>query len=251
MVMPGEAATTPPVVTTPGMPPAVSPAVPVTPVPGQPAPLIAPPPVAPKQEEFHPPGGSYLYHQSSNDRPLDDSAGTDTKVKLAAAQLPEASTLRFQAADEAPAPPGSVEQAVYRDDKFAISNGAARQGSSLKFQQKTGGIRGDPPQSPTTLAAGRTVGGGTVRFVGEPVANVAHDEDAPTASVVLRMTASQTDPEGIASQGNTEGAETSRIAIVPSSTATRTSAAVDDGRGAVTQTAFQSAPTSDYNDPHD
>lgn len=67
MVMPGEAA--PPAVTMPpgAAPPAVAPAVPVTPA--QPAPLIAPPPASPESEEFHPPGGSYLYHQSSNERP--------------------------------------------------------------------------------------------------------------------------------------------------------------------------------------
>src|SRR5262245_42042816 len=71
MVMPGEAypaGTAPPVVT-PGVAAAPSPTttVPVTPVPVQPAAVpVAPPPPPQKGQRFQPPGGDYLYHQSSN-----------------------------------------------------------------------------------------------------------------------------------------------------------------------------------------
>ncbi len=241
MVMPGELAATPPVVTTPIPPP-----VPVTPVPGQPAPLIAPPPVTPEQEEFHPPGGSYLYHQSSNDHPGADSTGVGAQVKLAAAQVRESSTATIRAVSQVAASPGAVQQAAYHDDQITLSTGAAQQESSLKFGQNTGGIRGDPPERPATLTAGQASGSGAVRVVGESVPDAASDAGSPAGAGVLRMTVGEAAPEGTTSQRDAGGAGSSQIAIVTPSTVSRPSAAVDRAMGTVTQTAFQPVATSGF-----
>jgi hypothetical protein len=246
MVMPGEPAAVPPVVTTPGVPPAVSPAVPVTPVPGQPAPLIAPPPLTPKQEEFHPPGGSYLYHQSSNDRPGADSTRIGAQVTLAQAQVRESSTARVQAASRGAAPPGAVQQAAYHDDQIPLSAGAAQQESSLKFQQNTGGIRGDPPERLATLTAGQAAESGSVRIVGESLSGAASDADSAAGAGVLRMIAGEAVPGPNSSQRDAGGAGSSQVAIVTPSTISRSPAAVERPTGVVTQSAFQPVTKSDY-----
>ncbi len=76
----------PPMVTTPAPafttpPPVTTQPVPVTPAPVAPvAPITAPPPVVPQGDRFNPPGGSYLYHQSSHESPA-------AKVKASATKL--------------------------------------------------------------------------------------------------------------------------------------------------------------------
>jgi len=65
----------PPMVTTPAPstvtapPPVTTQAVPVNPAPVAPAPVTAPPPVVPQGDRFNPPGGSYMYHQSTHESP--------------------------------------------------------------------------------------------------------------------------------------------------------------------------------------
>lgn len=88
-----------PVITTP--PPVTTQPVPVTPAPPVAAPMTAPPSVAPQGDQFRYPGGSYIFHQSSNDPP---PASPDVGgVQLASASMP---------VSESPANTG-VSQATY------------------------------------------------------------------------------------------------------------------------------------------
>lgn len=78
VTQPAPVITTPPVVTTQPVPVAAPPA----------APMAAPPSVAPQGDQFRYPGGSYIFHQSSNDPP--PPAPDESRVQLASATLPAA-----------------------------------------------------------------------------------------------------------------------------------------------------------------
>jgi len=79
-----------PVITTPA--PVTTQPVPVMPGPPPAAPMAAPPSVAPQGDQFRYPGGSYIFHQSSNDPP--PAAPDDSRVQLASATLPVSESLQ-------------------------------------------------------------------------------------------------------------------------------------------------------------
>jgi hypothetical protein len=193
MVMPGEAA---PVVVTPGVPgapSAVAPGVPVAPA--QPAPLIGPPPVSPQKEEFKPPGGDYLFHQSSHQRP-----GADA-VSVAARELAAAAPDVSQHAS-LPASPqasdGAVRQAGYAESSFPSTTA---NGSKLVFRARAGvaDSRGDPPETVAPMTAGRDAAANAVRIVGPSNKDaVAGAAQSSTTGPVFRMTVGE-DPSTSAS----------------------------------------------------
>lgn len=248
MVMPGEAypaAGVSPVVTMPAVPPAVSPAIPVTPVP-----LIAPPPpLGPQGQKFQPPGGSYLYHQSSNDHPDASNAGNGAEAALAAVERHDLPAANVQSVAEIPAPQGTIRQAGYLvDRRSTVSTGAAHQVSSLAFDQPTSRSRGDPPEGVATLWVGQTGGSSTVRVVGESSAVTASGASSTATPGVFRMTAGDSRPAASTSN-NASQPSTSRIAIVMPATVSHAVADVsgpDRGAGGVTKAAFQPVATTDY-----
>ncbi len=69
----------PPLVTTPA--PVVTQPVPVTPVPVAP---ITAPPIMPQGDKFNPPGGSYLFHQSSHETPAARTQSVSTPLAVSA-----------------------------------------------------------------------------------------------------------------------------------------------------------------------
>jgi hypothetical protein len=206
MVMPGEpypAGTVPPM-TTPGMaPPAVSPAVPV--VPGQPAPLIAPPPAGPKQEKFQPPGGSYLYHQSSNDPPRAGAAAGG--VQLASAMSP-----------------GSVQQAAYVEGQRPSQTVSADQESTVQFRHGNDESLGDPPEKLASVTAvDRNPPNSKLRIVpGSPAAEAATQASSLDDQDVLRMTVGESSPAVSATVRHASSesgqASASRVAFVSQDT---------------------------------
>ncbi|MEX0678468.1 MAG: hypothetical protein WD063_15415 [Pirellulales bacterium] len=231
MVMPGEAI--PPVVTAPGVaatsPPAIAPALPVTPVPAQPAPLIGPPPPLGPQEKFQPPGGSYLYHQSSHDHRGAGGAGDDAQRALAAIERRD-SAAEIRAGGRVRASPAAVQQASHLDNRFRVSTGGAPQKSSLEFSPPKS--RGDPPEGLAMIAVGQTAPSSSVRIVGESSEAHAPRVSSSTGQEMIRMTAGASQQANASSSGNAGQPTASRIAIVAPVTVSRAANAAGPNRDA-------------------
>jgi hypothetical protein len=235
MVMPGEAApigVAPPVVTgVPGAAPAVSPA--------QPAPLMTPPQ---QREGFQPPGGSYLYHQSSNERPRAGASSAAAERQLAAFPADDSKT--SSGPDSLPATNGAVRQAGYVEPELAAP---AATGTRLAFRSRdnTDDGRGDPPERLASMTAGLAAPGNAVRIVGESsttpakkVARTARKTSSPNPAV-FRMTvgADGALPAPGAASADSSGPSTSKIAFVTPQPAARRAS------GAIGQSDFDSAST--------
>jgi len=122
-----------PVITTPA--PVTTQPVPVMPGPPPAAPMAAPPSVAPQGDQFRYPGGSYIFHQSSNDPPpaAPDLGG----VQLATANLP---------ATEAPNNSG-VAQATYVEPSRVHISTSMSQAPIIENPYVT--AKNSPPVEPT------------------------------------------------------------------------------------------------------
>ncbi len=168
VVTPGQpyaAGITPPMVTQPA-PPVVTQPVPVTPAP---APMAAPPPpVTPQGDRFNPPGGSYLYHQSSNQR--GQPPPSTNPVALASATAPAASPAVAGA-------PATVQQAGNIEPRYA----------QPAAPTTTIAMHGAPQQ--TSAVTVNANGGNTIRIVGSATpAPAGTAAEASHAQPALRMT---------------------------------------------------------------
>jgi hypothetical protein len=221
MVMPGEAVpggVAPPVVS--GVPGAV----PVTPV--QPAPLIGPPPVSPQQQDFQAPGGSYLYHQSSNERTGSGSEG-------AASALAAAPGHDVAGSGNSPASsPGVVRPVGYAENPAAPSTAAT--GTKLVFHSRAspGENQGDPPESLAPATTGSAATGSALRIVGETSATAGQNgaDTAPearaAATPAFRLTVGEKErPTTSGGAGRTAwqpaAPSTSQVTIIPPQTTPR------------------------------
>ena len=228
MVMPGEpypAGTVPPVVTAPGAPAVV----PVTPMPAQPAPVAAPPP---KQEKFQPPGGSYLYHQSSNESPR--AGPVPGGVQMAST----------------PTPPGTVRQAAHFEQQSARPTATVVQQSSWQIRDSTADSRGDPPEKLASVTVGQDNGNSTVRIVGGSSDAGVPDSNSPGRQGVLHMTVDNSIPAATrVASGALSQPLASRVAIVNADTASQAAASFVSGKrdlAAVTKAAFQPVSNAGY-----
>jgi hypothetical protein len=210
MVMPGEPA--PPVVTgVPGAAPAGT--VPV--VPAQPAPVVAPP-ITPQPEEFHPPGGSYLFHQSSHDRGAGPPGG---ELQQAVATSPP-TDLGGSAGN------GAVARATLQ---VPVATSAAASESSLVLRGgTTAATRGDPPKRVASINVGQATPANGLRIVGETSSQPQVAAGRPTVSSgqsVFRLRAGQTQAAASATTAATGSAarQTSSVAIVTPPDAARAS----------------------------
>jgi hypothetical protein len=168
MVMPGEpvpAGVTPPVVT--GVPGAAS-ATPV--VPAQPAPMVAPP-ITPPPEEAHPPGGSYLFHQSSREGPRSPpSAG---EVEGAVATSPPRDL-------GGATPEAEVRQASHV--QVAVGPPATASESTLTMRAVAGPASGQsaPPDRVAAVTVGQAGQANQLRIVGQSAAGAPAAASSPT-----------------------------------------------------------------------
>jgi hypothetical protein len=224
MVMPGEpypAGTAPPVVTTPGMP--------VTPVPAQGAPVVAPPP-PPKQERFQPPGGSYLYHQSSNDAPRAGDPTADVQVA------------------SAPVPSSAVRQAAHFEQPSVGETDIVAQPPSSQTGNTNADIRGDPPEKLASVAVQPEAANSTIRIVGgSPAAASVQKMNSAPRKGVLRMTAG--DSRQASTDMASSGALTTQVALrspQATSPAVANAAGGEQDPRAVMKVSFQSVAEQSY-----
>jgi hypothetical protein len=211
MVMPGEPA--PPVVTgVPGAAPAGT--VPV--VPAQPAPVVAPP-VPQQPEEFHPPGGSYLFHQSSHDRGGSPVGG---ELQQAVATSPP-TDLGSSAAD------GAVRRATLQ---VPVATSTTPSESTIVLRGGTAAAtRGDPPERVATMNVGQGAPENGLRIVGEsssqPQVAAASPRTVSSGQSVFRLRAGQTQSaeSTTAAVGGSSAVQTSSVAIITPPDAARAS----------------------------
>ncbi len=256
VVTPGQpyaAGIAPPVVTTPvpatTLAPVTTQPVPVTPAP---APVVAPPSVAPQGDQFNPPGGSYLYHQSSNQP--QPTTGRPTGTTLAATAAPGGvSTVAFTQPTTA-APPTAVQGAAYIQNPYV-------QPTTTKMQAPQAAAatnRGDPPESATRVTVGGSQQQNGIRIVSPPVmtmaptsatAGVTTSTSQAAARRVMRVTAGSPQPTLKTTFGTpTQGTNLS-ITSNGAGQTTANFASPSATRPGVVQAAFQPASggaTADY-----
>ncbi len=153
-----------PVITTPA--PVTTQPVPVMPGPPPAAPMAAPPSVAPQGDQFRYPGGSYIFHQSSNDPP--PAAPDVGRVQLASANLPLTESVDRSGLTQAtyvePAPirvSGPMSQAPIIENPYVTAKNAsppattAEQPRVLSPQpaaQPLAAVQTQPASQPRTVA---------------------------------------------------------------------------------------------------
>jgi hypothetical protein len=162
MVMPGEAA---PVVVTP--PPGAAPVVvtPGAPVAPAPAPIIAPP-VPPPTREFNPPGGNYLYHQSSVG-PLKTNGASDALERDLAGS------------------PSTVQNAGYLAPGTPTATKSAQTNLVFRARKNSGESRGDPPEG---AASGSRVSQVSVSTTASPAPTTSNPPAGQPASTIATVT---------------------------------------------------------------
>jgi len=196
----------PPVVTTP---PVVTQPVPVAPAPA-PAPLTPPPSVAPQGDQFQPPGGSYLFHQSSN-QPQSNPAQLDPvrlnptpsnstplypvqqATHLAANTPTSGPVTQVAFAAPAVAAPQTTTQPGMVINPYVQPAAAATLAPATLATVPTG--RGDPPEAKASLAVGGAQPPNTIRILGpsqtlpQPIAIPAAPATSSSANTpVIKMT---------------------------------------------------------------
>ncbi len=164
-------------------------AVPLGPPPAGP-PVVAPPPppVIPQRDKYSPPGGSYQYHQSSNDRSEGDEVqdGASRAAKTLLAHGPSAASIEEAAPDQLKLSGTSdaVEQAMRlnREDDPVVAATYYETELADARDAAAADSRGEPPQLQQSRASPRSLSAAAVNIVGPSAAD---PEDAAASTDAL------------------------------------------------------------------